>query len=261
VIAVPNIGTLCVTVDNLGAALKVGTGEAARPDPEEPGLVALPRLFDLFDELGITATFFTEGWNGLHHPDALRSMVERGHEVGLHGWVHEKWATLTDQQREVLLFDGTAALRSAGVEPRGFRAPGGYRGGRTAEVLAELGFTFDSSIEASTENDPLSVGELPEGLVTVPWHWDMIDFYQYFMHPDGPRTASQALEHFNHELDEAVRTNGLVTLIVHPFVSFIDDGDRYAAVRDFLARAVSADDVDVVSAGQLAERRINRVPA
>jgi peptidoglycan-N-acetylglucosamine deacetylase len=250
-----NVGTLCVTVDNLGRALQVGTGEAVRPDPEEPGLKALPRLLDLFDELGITATFFVEGWNGLHHPDAVRSMTERGHEVGLHGWVHEKWATLTDDQREVLLFDGTASLRSAGVDPKSFRAPGGYRGGRTAEVLAELGYTFDSSIDKETENDPLEVRSLPEGLVNVPWHWDMIDFYQYYMHPDGERTPAQLLEHYNSQLDDAIRTNGLVTLIVHPFVSFTDDGDRYRAVRDFLARAVAAPDVDVVSAGQLAARR------
>lgn len=246
--------TLCVTIDNLGAAARIGRGEAVRPDPNEPGLRALPRLLDLFDELGITGTFFVEGWNGLHHADAIQSMAERGHEVGLHGWVHEKWSALTNDQRETLLFDGTASLRSAGVEPAGFRAPGGYRGGRTAAVLAELGYTFDSSIERERERDPLTVTRLPEGLINIPWHWDMIDYYHYHMHPEGERSPSQLLAHFNDRLDNAIATGGLVTLIVHPFVSFVDHGDRFQAIRAYLSRAVSAPEVDVVSAGQLAAR-------
>lgn len=248
--------TLCVTVDNLGVAAQIGMGEAVRPDPHEPGLKALPRLLDLFDELGITGTFFVEGWNGLHHADAIQSMAARGHEVGLHGWVHEKWSTLTDDQRETLLFDGTASLRSAAVEPTGFRAPGGYRGGRTAEVLAELGYAFDSSIEQESENDPLAVTRLPEGLINIPWHWDMIDYYQYHMHPEGERSPAQLLAHFNSRLDDAIATGGLVTLIVHPFVSFTDDGDRFQAIRDYLSRAVSAPNVDVVSAGQVAAQAL-----
>jgi peptidoglycan/xylan/chitin deacetylase (PgdA/CDA1 family) len=246
-------GTLCVTVDNLGCALKIGTGEAVRPDPDEPGLRALPRVLDLFETLGITATFFVEGWNGLHHPEALRSIASRGHEIGLHGWVHEKWSTLTDDQREVLLFDGTAALRAAGVSPVGFRAPGGYRGGRTAEVLAELGYAFDSSVDAATELDPLEPHVLPEGLVTIPWHWEMIDYWHYVMHPEGARSPEQVLAYFTAEMAEAIHTGGLVTLILHPFVSFVDD-DRYAAVRTFLAGAAASSDVDVVSAGELAAR-------
>lgn len=73
--------TLCVTLDNLGCAAQVGLGEAVRPDRDEPGLKALPRALDLFDELRITATFFVEGWNGLHHPDAIQSIAAHGHEV------------------------------------------------------------------------------------------------------------------------------------------------------------------------------------
>lgn len=168
--------------------------------------------------------------------------------------MHERWSELTDDQREVLLFYGTASLRSAGVEPTGFRAPGGYRGGRTAQVLAELGYTFDSSIDKETENDPLSVRPLPEGLANIPWHWDMIDYYQYYMHPEGERSPAQVLDHFNRRVDDAIATAGLVTLIVHPFVSFTDDGDRFRVLRDFLARAVASPDVDVVSAGRLADR-------
>lgn len=247
------MATLCLTVDNLGNALRVGTGEAVRPDPDEPGLRALPAVLDLFAELSVTATFFVEGWNGLHHPEALRAIARRGHEVGLHGWVHERWSEIGDARRETLLFDGTAALRAAGVTPVGFRAPGGYRGGRTAEVLAELGYAFDSSIDPRTERESPRVGRLPGGLVGIPWHWDMIDYWHYVMHPDAPRTPAQLLEHWTRRLRETVRAGGLCTVILHPFVSFVDDA-RVAVVRRFLREALDTPGLDVLSAGQVAAR-------
>lgn len=252
--AVATTGTVCVTIDNLGRALEVGAGRAVRPDPDEPGLRhGVPRLLGLLDELAIRGTFFVEGWNGLHHADVLASIAAEDHEIGLHGWVHEKWAQLDDGQQERLLYDGTAALRAAGVRPEGFRAPGGYRGRRTAAVLRDLGYYFDSSIDAETENDPLRVGTLPEGIVTIPWHWDMIDYWHYEMHPAGPRTPPQVAERWTHLLDTAAGTGGLVTLIVHPFVSGVDEA-KFAVLKKILTRAVLDPHLDVLSAGQVAAR-------
>lgn len=248
--------TVCVTIDNLGRAREVGLGQAVRPDPDEPGLrYGVPRLLGLFDELAIRATFFVEGWNGLHHRDVLAAIAAEDHEIGLHGWVHENWAALDDGQQERLLHDGTAALRAAGVEPAGFRAPGGYRGRRTAAVLKELGYSFDSSIDPETENDPLAVTVLPEGIVTIPWHWDMIDYWHYEMQPGGAHTPAQVAAHWNALLDDAVASGGLVTLIVHPFVSGADD-TKFAALQQVLRRAAGDPGIEVLSAGRVANRYI-----
>ncbi|MEU3786415.1 MULTISPECIES: polysaccharide deacetylase family protein [Streptomyces] len=244
--------TLCLTVDNLGAALDIDRGRAVRPDPDEPGLaIGLPRALALFHRLGVTATFFLEGWNGLHHPDAVRRILDHGHEVGLHGWVHERWAELPDDRQEVLLWDGTAALRSAGANPGGFRAPGGYRGRRTAAVLADLGYRYDSSIERATEERPLAVHTLPEGLGVVPWRWEHNDYWQYFMNPSGGRTARQIERSWRADLKaQAASRDGLLTLTVHPFVSFVDD-EREAVVRRLIEYALAQSNVRVCSAGQL----------
>lgn len=252
-------GTLCLTVDNLGMALAVGRRRAARPDADEPGLrYGVPEFLKLFADLGLRSTFFVEGWNALHHPDVLERTASAGHEIGLHGWVHERWAEeLDDRAREQLLWDGTAALRLAGFDPVAFRAPGGYRGGRTLEVLGELGYRIDSSIDADTGapgTTPVT-STLPGGLLSIPWTWDMIDFWQYNMRPEGPREPAGVAEHWIGLLDQAADNGGLVTLIVHPFVSGVD-AERMAALRRVLEHAAGHSGIDVLSAGQVAEAQL-----
>ncbi|MFF4253956.1 polysaccharide deacetylase family protein [Streptomyces sp. NPDC001663] len=248
-------GTLCLTVDNLGAARAVGRRTAARPDPEESGLrLGVPALLGLFADLGLRSTFFVEGWNALHHPDVLRRIAASGHEIGLHGWVHERWEEeLDDRGREQLLWDGTAALRLAGFDPVAFRAPGGYRGGRTLEVLAELGYRIDSSIDRGRggEGDQPAVQTLPGGIVSIPWTWDMIDFCHYESRPEGPQTPDRVAEHWMGLVDSAAENAGLVTLIVHPFVTGVDE-TRVAALRRVLEHSLAHPAVDVLSAEQVA---------
>ncbi len=244
-------GTLCLTVDNLGMARAVGRRWAARPDPEEPGLRwGVPALLGLFADLGVRSTFFTEGWNALHHPDVLERIASAGHEVALHGWVHERWEEeLDDRDREQLLWDGTAALRLAGFDPVAFRAPGGYRGGRTLEVLGELGYRIDSSIERGhgEEGETIAVSTLPGGIVSVPWTWDMIDFCHYESPPEGPREPDRVADHWVGLVDAAAERGGLVTLIVHPFVTGVAE-ERVAALGRVLEHALVHPRVDVLSA-------------
>src|SRR4051794_30038137 len=95
----------CFSFDNMGEAAEIGAGTlaAARaPGSERSLTVGQPRILDLLDAHGIRATFFVEGWNGRHHPEAVRELVTRGHELGMHGWQHEVWHEL-DAAREAEL--------------------------------------------------------------------------------------------------------------------------------------------------------------
>lgn len=47
-----------------------------------------PRLLDLLDSHGVKATFFLVGKNVQRLPHVARAIVERGHEVGNHGFQH-----------------------------------------------------------------------------------------------------------------------------------------------------------------------------
>ncbi len=145
-------GTLCLTFDNMGRAREIAEGTASKPDALEPGLaIGYPRLLGLLDELSLRGTFFIEGWNGLHHPERVQELAGRGHEVGLHGWVHEKFGALDKLRAEQLLHDGTASLTRLGIRPEGFRAPGALRGPHTADILRSLAYRYDSSTDVAAD--------------------------------------------------------------------------------------------------------------
>lgn len=236
-------GNVFLSFDNFGNAMAVGAGQAVRPDPDEVGLrVGLPRILALLSDLDIRASFFVEGWNGIHHPDVIESILAGGHDIGLHGWVHENWASLTAERAETLLWDGVAALRSAGATVRGFRAPNVYRGEHTARLLGEMGFAYDSSIVAGVHDtdDPrpaFEITRLPNGVVSLPWRMEMIDGWHYMAHPaahpEGPRTPDQALEAWLPHVERTAQSGGLLTFIFHPRTSFVDEA-RVDAVRRLL---------------------------
>jgi peptidoglycan/xylan/chitin deacetylase (PgdA/CDA1 family) len=246
-------GTLCLTFDNMGAARDIAEGRASKPDPNEPGLaIGYPRLLGLLDELELRGTFFIEGWNGLHHPERVQELAARGHEVGLHGWVHEKFGSLDRMRAEQLLYDGTAALTRIGVRPKGFRAPGGLRGKHTVPVLQALGFRYDSSTDPDDRSTQPAL--LAPGLAHIPWRWEMVDSVQYLRHPVRPRTPGELEALWKKYLDEAIQAQNTITVVIHAFVSGVDE-ERLAVVRRLLAYA--RERMEVVNAGTLAERVLN----
>ena len=108
------------------------------------------RLLDLFDELGVRATFFVLGWVAERDPGLLRSIHGRGHELASHGTWHRLLYSLSPGEfREDLRRSRSAIQDAAGVRVIGYRAPS-FSITREAlwalDVLAEEGFEYDASI-------------------------------------------------------------------------------------------------------------------
>lgn len=107
-------------------------------------------ILAILAERGVRATFFILGLVADAHPRLVREIAAAGHEVGSHGWSHE---LIYRQTREVFAAEtrrSKAALEDAiGAPINGYRAA---EFSITAEsrwaldVLAEAGFTYDSSI-------------------------------------------------------------------------------------------------------------------
>lgn len=112
--------------------------------------VALPRFLDLFDELGLRATFFAVGAD-LEHPaaaDALARAHRAGHEVANHTYTHSyDLGRLRDAEVAREITRGHDAIELAtGAACVGFRAPGYNVDARMLDVCRALGYTYDSSV-------------------------------------------------------------------------------------------------------------------
>ncbi len=88
-------------------------GHVALTFDDGPDPTSTPSFLRLLDELGVRATFFVLGRHlerGL-----LREMVDRGHEIGVHGWDHRPVVL----HRPYALLDGIARTRDLVVDASG----------------------------------------------------------------------------------------------------------------------------------------------
>jgi peptidoglycan/xylan/chitin deacetylase (PgdA/CDA1 family) len=161
------------------------------------------------------------------YPLALRTIVDGGHEVAVHAWRHEEWAALDAGTEAALLGRATDAMRAIGIEPSGFRPPGGGLTERTLALLADYGYTYASPAGAREG--------LLDGLAVLPFRWPLVDAYAYLpqfaglreRYGDGPdpHTPEEMRERMiaalkNHSEQEA----GHLALLFHPFsVAFTGD--------------------------------------
>jgi peptidoglycan-N-acetylglucosamine deacetylase len=113
-------------------------------------VVALARLCEAFDELGLRATLFAIGGE-LSLPgaaQALRRAAGAGHEIGSHSHAHD-YALSRRSVPEIaadLARAEEAIAGAAGSRPRGFRAPGYTLSRALLQVVGGRGYLYDSSL-------------------------------------------------------------------------------------------------------------------
>ena len=108
------------------------------------------RLLDLFDEAHAKGTFFVLGWVARRHPELVRHIASRGHEVASHGVTHRMITELSPAEFRAEAVESRLLLENlCGARVIGFRAPS-YSVNRETlwalEVLRDSGYEYDSSI-------------------------------------------------------------------------------------------------------------------
>ena len=66
--------------------------------------VGVPRILEVLGQSAIPASFFVPAVSALLHPDEQRRVVKEGHEIGLHGWIHELNSVLPEADERELHF-------------------------------------------------------------------------------------------------------------------------------------------------------------
>jgi peptidoglycan/xylan/chitin deacetylase (PgdA/CDA1 family) len=201
------------------APSRIATSSALRYGPQ----VAIPRIVETWKRFDIHQTVFIPGWCVETYPDAIRCLVDAGHEVGHHGWLHEKPNTLTREDEARVLDRAIAAFEKvAGRRPVGYRAPAYALSADTADLLIERGFSYDASLLG--DDIPYLIGNDRGSLVELPSDFALDDWVQYvnmkeFGYMMPIQAPQRAIEVFRAEFDAAWKHGGMWIAVWHPFVS------------------------------------------
>ena len=225
--------------------------------------VGAPRVLRLLADRGLPATFFMPAVSALLHPDEVRAYVDLGHEVALHGWIHERNTLLSyAQERELALRAADTLERLAGTRPVGIRTPSWDFSDHTLAVSRELGLVYDSSLMA--DDDPYELlhhGEAT-GMVEIPVEWIRDDAPYLMMDRFGalrPYTPPRAVMGiWRDEFDRAYEEGGVFQLTLHPHI--IGHRSRMTVLAELLDH-IAGHDVWYATHAQLAEYVLTASPA
>ncbi len=119
---------------------RTGKNYVALTFDDGPSDVTTPKILDLLDRYQAKAAFFVSGVNALKHPDLIREIIRRGHEIGNHSMNHDPLVMLKGTQNlQHEVQEADRVLQSMGVFAKAFRPPVGIINPELPAVLAELG--------------------------------------------------------------------------------------------------------------------------
>lgn len=215
-----------------------------------------PRILELLARHGVPATFFMPAVSALLHPEEARAYTRDGHELAVHGWIHERNTLLGRQDEKELVSRALRTLTDlTGRRPVGIRTPSWDFSDSTLHTILELGFAYDSSLMADDEPYEILAEGRPTGLVEIPVDWIRDDAPYFTMDRYGsvrPHSRPRdVLEIWTDEFDAAYREGGVFQLTLHPHV--IGHRSRMAVLRELLDHIAAHPGVWYATHAELAE--------
>ncbi|MGH3274160.1 MAG: polysaccharide deacetylase family protein [Streptosporangiaceae bacterium] len=136
----------------------------------------VPRILKLLSRYDLPATFFIPGDTADRHPEVTKTIVDAGHEIGHHGYLHEPPTRLDLAAEREMIERGLDALdRQAGVRPAGYRSPSWELSENTFDLLTEYGFDYDASQLGADRPYWVSTDGQRRDLVELPGAWELTD--------------------------------------------------------------------------------------
>ena len=206
--------------------------------------VGMPRILDILNRYGVKASFYVPAVAALLNEDEQRRVIAEGHEIGIHGWIHELNSILPyEVERDLMLRAADTLEKIVGERPVGLRTPSWDFSPNTLAIVKEMGLLYDSSLMADEDCYELLLNGEPSGVVELPVEWVRDDAVYFSMHrfqslrPYTPPT--DVFDIFRREFDYAYEDGGLFQLTMHPHV--ITARSRIWILEELIRHAQSKD--------------------
>lgn len=203
----------------------------------------LPRILDLLRRYDIPATFFVPGYTAEQHPGVVELLLDAGHEIAHHGYLHLRSDKVSPQQQIDEIDRGTDALVAAGAPtPVGYRSSSWELTPETFALLVERGFRYDSSCMG--DDRPYIERYEDLSILELPVHWSLDDWPRFGWNIDGGGNVADPDELTRcwiAEFDSARAEHRHTSFTMHPEV--IGRPYRLAALERVIEHMADAGDV------------------
>jgi len=186
-------------------------------------VVAIPRILEMYKRYEIKQTFFYPAWCMERYPELVDMILEGGHEIAAHGYLHENPNKLSPEDELYWLERQIDVIcKMTGQRPRGWRAPLYNYSKHSTNYLIAQGFTYDASLMG--DDIPYILKTDAGQIIELPSHWAMDDWPHYTHAPDMHymmpiKSPDEAMNVFMSEFEVMYTYGGLWVTVWHPFVS------------------------------------------
>ena len=218
------------------------------------------RILDKLDEYGVKATFFVPGLTAERYPELIKKIDEKGHEIGHHGYAHERFAGKTvEEQIEIIEKTQRIFKELIGHEVRGFRTPSGDWALETPKLLHERGIDYSSSMRGDDRPYRTIIDGRETDMIEIPTKWEVDDYVAmaYNMYPAEPcgqdriSCYRKVEDNFLREFRGHYRYGLCISFMSHPQV--IGTPGKIRILDTLLREITSKDDVWVATGCEIAD--------
>jgi peptidoglycan/xylan/chitin deacetylase (PgdA/CDA1 family) len=208
--------------------------------------VGVPRILALLARHDVRASFYVPAVTALIYPEEQQALVAAGHEIGIHGWIHELNSGLSyEDELDLMLRSSDALTKVTGKRPVGLRTPSWDFSPSTLRIQKEMGLLYDSSLMADEDCYELLLDGEPSGVIEMPVEWvrdDAVYFMMNRFQAQRPYTPpTDVFDIFRREFDAAHAEGGIFQLTCHPHI--IGYRSRIWILDELLSHARAKKDV------------------